>query len=418
MRHRNLLESAFNAVISAAQPKFLRDEHFPKPPKGRVVVLWAGKGVAQVARAFERVWDGPLEGLVVTRCGYAVPCEPIEVVEAAHPIPDRTGLNAAHRMLMLAESLTAYDLLIALITGGGSAFLPAHPVGLSLRDEQALCSALLSSGAPISDMNCVRKHFSEIKGGRLALAAYPAKKVSYIVSDIPGDDLSLVPSGPTIPNSSTRQDALKMVNQYGLKLPAAVLQHLNTATADAADPTDARFKNNLVNLLASPQSSLDAASEIVRSNDIQPWILSDAIEGEAREIGKMHTAMAKHILGRDQPMHKPVCLISGGETTVTLKGSGRGGPNTEFLLSLTIAIDGTQGIDAFAADTDGIDGSGNNAGAFADGTTCARPCRMGLNAKDFLLNNDAYSAFEHLNDLFVPGSTGTNVNDFRAVIVQ
>lgn len=418
MRHRNLLESAFDAAISAAQPKFLRDEHFPKPPKGRVVVLGAGKGVAQVARAFEKVWDGPLEGLVVTRYGYAIPCEHIEVVEAAHPIPDRAGLNAAHRMLMLAESLTENDLVIALITGGGSALLPAPPVGLSLSDEQALCSALLSSGAAISDMNCVRKHFSEIKGGRLALAAYPAKMVSYIVSDIPGDDLSLVSSGPTIPNSSTRQDALTIINQYGLKLPAAVLQHLNTAAADAPDPADARFKNSLVNLLASPHNSLDAASEIIRSNDIQPWILSDAIEGEAREIGKMHAAMAKHIFSRDQPMQKPVCLISGGETTVTLKGSGRGGPNTEFLLSLAIAIDGTQGIEAFAADTDGIDGSENNAGAFADGTTCARLRRMGLNAKDFLLNNDAYSAFEHLNDLFVPGPTGTNVNDFRAVIVQ
>lgn len=418
MHHRTLLTKAFDAAILAAQPTFQKNARFPIRPKGRVIVVGAGKGAAQVAQAFERAWDGPIEGLVVTRYGYAVPCERIEVVEAAHPIPDEAGMIAAQRLLSLTKGLTRDDLVIALMTGGGSALLPATPSGFSLKDEQAVCAALLNSGASISEINCVRKHFSEIKGGRLALAAYPATLVSYVVSDIPGDDLSLVSSGPTIPNSSTRQDALAIIDQYGLQLPAAVMQYLNSAAADAPDPSDARFGNGLVNLLASPQNSLDAASEVLRSNGIQPWTLSDAIEGEAREIGKMHAAMAKYLMSSNRPVSGPTCLISGGEVTVTIKGKGRGGPNTEFLLSLAIGIDGMEGIEALAADTDGIDGSEHNAGAFADGTTCTRLRRLGLDAKTFLLKNDSYSAFEHLNDLFAPGSTGTNVNDFRAVIVQ
>jgi len=415
---RAFLESLFHTAVAAADPDKVLAGCLPGKPKGRTVVIGAGKGAAQMARAFERLWDGPLSGVVVTRYGYAVPCERIEILEAAHPVPDENGLAASAKLMAAVAGLTGDDLVVALICGGGSALLPAPAGDLTLTDEIAVSKALLSSGAPIDAMNAVRKQVSRIKGGRLAALAHPARVVSLVVSDIPGDNLALVASGPTIPDTSTAADALRIIDRYRLDLPEAVISHIRDGQDRPPSPTDPRFAGNEVTLVASAAVSLEAAARAVRAAGIEAVILSDAIEGEAVEIGRMHAALAAEIARRDRPFRKPVVLLSGGETTVTIRGNGKGGRNGEFLLSFARGIAGLNGVSALAADTDGIDGSEDNAGAFVDATTIERLLSRQIDAADRLANNDSWSAFQALGDLFVPGPTGTNVNDFRAILIQ
>ncbi|MDH6233638.1 glycerate 2-kinase [Mesorhizobium soli] len=415
---KSFLTSIFDAAVAAADPELTIRAHLPEKPKGRTVVIGAGKGTAQMAAAFEKVWDGPLEGLVVTRYGYGALTERIEVIEAAHPVPDAAGLEAARRLLKTVGGLSSDDLVVALVSGGGSALLPSPAGNLTLADEIAVNEALLASGAPISVMNLIRKHVSTIKGGRLAAAAYPARVVSLIVSDIPGDNPALVASGPTVPDTGGRAEALAAIGAYGMKLPEAVMAHLNSPEADAPLPDDERFARNEVRLIASAAVSLEAAAAEAKRQGIEAVILSDSIEGEAREVGAVHAALAREVAMRDRPFRKPVLILSGGETTVTLRAKGKGGRNSEFLLAFALGIQGFEGIHALAADTDGIDGSEDNAGAFADGSTVARMRAAGVDARAMLASNNAWTAFHSVGDLFEPGPTGTNVNDLRAILVR
>lgn len=412
------LTSIFDAAVAAADPNLTIARHLPPKPPGRTIVIGFGKGAAQMAQAFEKVWDGPFEGLIVTRYGYGAPTEKLEVVEASHPVPDDAGLKAASRMLGLVAGLSADDLVIALVCGGGSALLPAPAGKLTLADEIAVNEALLASGAPIAAMNCVRKHVSNIKGGRLAAACHPARVVSLVVSDIPGDNPALVASGPTVPDATTRADALKIIETYGMKLPEAVMRHLASTDADAPMPDDKVFAGNTVQVIASAAVSLEAAAVAAKRLGVPAVILSDAIEGEAREVGAVHAAIAREVASRDRPFAKPVLILSGGETTVTLRAKGKGGRNSEFLLAFALGVDGVAGVDALAADTDGIDGSEDNAGAFCDGSTVTRMRAAGVDAKAMLQGNNAWTGFSAVGDLFVPGPTGTNVNDLRAILIR
>jgi len=415
---KSFLTAIFDAAVAAADPEKTIRAHLPARPKGKTIVVGAGKGAAQMAAAFEKAWDGPLQGVVVTRYGYGAPTARIEVIEAAHPVPDENGLKAARRLLETVSGLSEDDLVVALVCGGGSALLPAPAKGLTLADEIAVNEALLASGAPISAMNAIRKHVSAIKGGRLAAAAWPAKVVSLIVSDIPGDIPALVASGPTVPDEAGRAEALAAISAYGMKLPPAVMAHIDSPAADAPKPADEKFARNEVHLIASAAVSLEAAAAEAKRRGIEAVILSDAIEGEAREVGSVHAAIAREVAARNRPFRKPVLILSGGETTVTLRAKGKGGRNSEFLLAFAIGIDGVEGIHALAADTDGIDGSEDNAGAFCDGTTVARMRAAGIDAKAMLAGNNAWTAFHAVGDLFVPGPTGTNVNDLRAILVR
>lgn len=408
----------FDAAIEAADPLASLKAHLPEKPKGRTVVIGAGKGAAQMAAAFEQLWDGPLSGVIVTRYGYAAPCQHVKVLEASHPVPDEAGLVASAALFETVRDLSADDLVVALVCGGGSSLLPSPPEGLTLADEQALNEALLASGAPIGAMNAIRKHCSTIKGGRLAKAAYPARVVSLVVSDVPGDDPAQVASGPTVPDDVTLEEALALVESLRIELPEAIKTHLAKESARAPDPSDTAFSRNEVTVVASAGISLDAAAGVGRNAGYSVAILSDAIEGEARDIGLMHAAIARKVADKNAPFQKPAIILSGGETTVTLRAKGRGGRNTEFLLSFANAIEGAQGISALAADTDGIDGSEDNAGAFADGQSAARIRKGGVDPKAALSGNDAWGAFEAAGDLFAPGPTGTNVNDFRAILIE
>lgn len=414
---RTFLESLFAAAVAAADPERCLLLYLPKPPKGRTIVVGAGKGAAQLAQAFEKNWPHPLEGVVVTRYGHAVPCERIEVIEAAHPVPDEAGLKAAKRLLDAVAGLGPDDLVVALVCGGGSSLLPAPPEGLALADEIALNRALLRSGAPISAMNTIRKHASRIKGGRLAAAASPARVISLVVSDIPGDIVAFVASGPTVPDTTTRTDALAAIERYQIDLPEAVLKHIGTPAADAPRADDPIFARNETHVIASASISLEAAAKEAQRQGVLAAILSDSIEGEAREVARFHAALAREIAVHNRPFERPVVLLSGGETTVTLTGNGKGGRNSEFALSLALETDGLNGIHALAADTDGIDGSEDNAGAFTDGTTVARLRAAGADPAALLADNDTWTAFSLIGNLFVPGPTGTNVNDFRAILV-
>lgn len=415
--HRFILESMFWAAVRAADPMAQMKRFLPPLPKtGRTVVVGAGKASARMAAALETLWPDPLSGVVVTRYGAGCRTNRIEVIEAAHPVPDEAGLRAGSRLLAAVADLDEDDLVIALISGGASALLPAPPPPLTLADEIALSESLLNSGAPIAAMNVVRKHFSLLKGGRLA-AATRARVVSFVVSDVPGDNPALVGSGPTIPDASTRQDAIAIVERYGIVLPDAMRSHLHSPDADAPRPEDAAFTRNGHHVVASAGVSLEAAAEVARSFGFTPVILSDSVEGEARDVALVHAAIAREIADRGRPFRSPVALLSGGETTVTIRNpEGRGGRNGEFALSLALAVDGYD-IHALAADTDGVDGLGTNAGAFVDGNTVARLQAGGLDPRLYLAGNDSLTAFTAAGDLFVTGATGTNVNDFRAVLV-
>lgn len=412
------LTELFETAVAAADPGEALKDHLPDPPAGRTVVIGAGKGAAQLARAFEAAWPGPVEGIVVTRYGYAAECESLRVLEAAHPVPDAAGEAATKEVLALLEGLTADDLVVALITGGGSALLAAPPEGLGLEDEQALNRALLASGAPIGAMNAIRKQVSRVKGGRLAAAASPAKVVTLVVSDVPGDDPAEVASGPTVPGPATRETALAAIRAWGIELPERVTAFLGSAGEDAPEPGDPVFAGHEVAVIASAARSLEAAADLAAARGVPAHILSDAMEGEAREIARAHAAIAREVLMRGRPFARPCLLLSGGETTVTLRHEGKGGRNTEFLLAFALAIEGLEGIVALAADTDGIDGSEDNAGAFADGATCAAMRAAGVDPAEALARNDAWTAFEACGQIFAPGPTGTNVNDFRAILIR
>jgi glycerate 2-kinase len=415
---RDILETLFHTAVAAAQPALAIAANLPPRPAGRTIVIGAGKASAQMARAFEDAWDGPIDGLVVTRYGYATPCERIEIVEAAHPVPDAAGFLAARRLMERVSGLSHEDLVVALISGGGSALLAAPGPGMALEDEQALNQALLASGAPIGVMNAIRNQLSGIKGGRLAAMALPARVATLVVSDVPGDDPALVASGPTVPMAASRPEARKLVALYGIKLPPAAAALLDSETNPAPLPSDPRLMHNTVKVIASAAISLEAAARRAPEFGLSASILSDAIEGESRDVAQVHAALAREVKTRNRPFTKPALLLSGGETTVTLKGKGRGGRNAEFLLAFALAIDGIEGITALAADTDGIDGTENNAGALADGTTVRRLRAAGIDPRAALANNDAWSAFHAIGDLLITGPTGTNVNDFRAIIVR
>ena len=415
---RHLLDRMFREAVAQAQPALAVRQHLPERPKGRTIVIGAGKASAQMARAFELAWDGPITGLVVTRYGYAEACERIEIVEASHPVPDEAGFEAARRMMAMVQGLGADDLVVALISGGGSALLPAPAPGLTFEDEQAINRMLLASGAPIGVMNLIRNQFSTIKGGRLAALCAPAQVATLVVSDVPGDDPALVASGPTIPLSGSRALARQYVELYRLDLPPEAKSLLAGEDNLAPLSDDAVFARNSVTTIASAALSLEAAAAMARAAGVEAAILSDSIEGEARDVAQVHAAMAREIAIRNRPFSKPVVLLSGGETTVTLRGKGRGGRNGEFLLALAIAIDGVEGITALAADTDGIDGSEDNAGAFVDGGTATRLRQAGIDPLAALAANDAYTAFAAIDDLLVTGPTGTNVNDFRAILIR
>ena len=415
---KDFLAGLFHAAVHAAAPLAALRPHLPPRPKGRTVVVGAGKGAAQMAAAFEQLW-GPCEGVVVTRYGYGCDTRFIRVLEAAHPVPDAAGLQATQALSAAVQGLGPDDLVVALICGGGSALLPAPPSGFSLADEAALNAALLASGAPIGAMNAIRKQFSAIKGGRLAALAAPAPVHTLVVSDVPGDDPAQVASGPTVPDAADRALALRLVAAYGIELPQPVAQFLHSAPEDAPPPSDAAFAGHRVRVIASAAQSLEAAGHLAQSAGLGVHILSDAIEGEARDVGRVHAALAREIATRGRPFQRPALMLSGGETTVTLRSAGgRGGRNSEFLLAFALAIDGLGGISALAADTDGIDGSETNAGAFADGTSVARMRAAGVDPAAMLAAHDAYGAFAAIGDLFETGPTGTNVNDFRAILVR
>jgi glycerate 2-kinase len=427
---RGFLRALFDAAVAQAVPGPSLARFLPAPPLGRTLVLGAGKAGGSLAAALESLWprDAPMSGLVVTRYDYIPPAfaaaqsrgeTRIEVVEAAHPVPDEAGRRAAARILGLADGLAEDDLVVCLMSGGASSLLALPAIGVTLAEKQAINSALLKSGAAIDEMNCVRKHLSAIKGGRLAAACAPARVVTLLVSDVPGDSPSVIGSGPTVPDPTTCADALAVLDRYAIDVPPAVRAGLERGSFETPKPGDPAFANNEVHLVATPQQSLDAAAALARSAGIDAYILGDEIEGESREVGKVHAALARQIARRGQPFARPCVVLSGGETTVTVRQKGgRGGRASEFLLGCALALQGEAEVWVLAADTDGIDGVESNAGAFVAPDTLERARRLALSGRDHLDRNDAYSFFAGLGDLLVTGPTFTNVNDFRALLIR
>ena len=414
---RDLLRRMFDAAIAAAQPASCVPAHLPPRPPGRMVVIGAGKASAAMARAVEDNIGGPLEGLVVTRYGHAVRCDSIEIVEAAHPVPDAAGVEAARRIREMVDGLTADDLVLCLISGGGSALLAAPAPGLTLADKQAVNKALLKSGANISEMNCVRRHLSSLKGGRLAAACHPAKVVTLLISDVPGDDPIDIASGPTVPDPTSCSDALAIIQRYAVDVPSSVRKLLESGAGETVKPGDPRLARTETRMIATPQMALEAAALVARDSGVAAHILGDRLEGEARDVGTMMGGIALQVADRRQPFTPPCVLVSGGETTVTVRGTGRGGRNVEFLLSLGIALHRHPRVHAIAGDTDGVDGLEEIAGAHLAPDSLERAWRKGINPIDSLANNDAHGFFGALGDAIVTGPTLTNVNDFRAILI-
>ena len=415
---RVFLRSLFESAVTAADPHRVLPSFLPAVPRGRTVVVGAGKAAGAMAQALEQHWMGALEGVVVTRYGHKVPTRFIEVLEAAHPVPDQAGQRASQRILEAVQGLTADDLVICLISGGGSALLAAPAPGLTLADKQTMNRSLLRSGATITEMNCVRKHLSSLKGGRLALACYPAQVVTLLISDVPGDDPTVIASGPTVADPTTFAEACAIVEKYGLQDQARAYAHLCAAREETPKPGDLRLTRTSTHLIATPQHSLEAAAAVARAAGVTPVILGDSIEGEAREVAKVMAGIAHQVKRHGQPAARPCVLLSGGETTVTVRGKGRGGRNVEFLLALTLALRGEPGVFALAGDTDGIDGTEDNAGAVVLPDTWARAEHLGLRVADHLADNDGYGFFSALGDLVITGPTLTNVNDFRALLIR
>ncbi len=413
-----LVKAMFNAAVQQALPLNTMPAHMPKPPRGRTIVVGAGKASAAMAQVFEQNWQAPLEGLIVTRYGHGVPCTKIEIVEASHPVPDDAGTKAAARMLQMVQGLSSDDLVVALISGGGSALLSLPVDGVSAEDKRAVNRGLLKSGAPISEMNCVRKHLSKIKGGRLAAAAFPAQVLTLVISDVPGDDLTAVASGPTLADPTTFAEARAIIEKYQIDVPPSVSAHLAAAKDETPKPNDPRFANAKAICIASPQKSLEAAAAIAKNAGYAPIILGDAIEGEARELGIIMAGIALQAKRFSQPIRPPCAIISGGETTVTVKGTGAGGRNVEFLLSLALKLNGVQGIHALAGDTDGIDGAREVAGAFITPETLSDARKFSIDPWASLANNDAHNFFANVQSQVITGPTLTNVNDFRVILVD
>ncbi|RYF26998.1 MAG: glycerate kinase [Comamonadaceae bacterium] len=427
---RDFLLALFKEAVHSAQPLHTLGAHLPPPPRGRTVVIGAGKAGGAMAQAVEALWpaDAPLTGLVVTRYGH-VPPRPagtpqrIEVVEASHPVPDDAGLAAAQRILALVQGLGPDDLVLCLISGGGSALLTLPAEGLTLADKQRINRELLESGAGIAEMNCVRKHLSRIKGGRLAAACAPACVVTLTISDVPGDDPSIIASGPTVADPGTCAEALQILQRYGIDVPEPVMAQLRSGALESPKPGDARLAGHEVHMIATPQQSLEAAARAARACGLAAHVLSDEIEGESREVGKVHAALARAVALRGQPFARPCVILSGGETTVTVRprrdgaARGRGGRAGEFCMGLAQGLQGVQGVWALAADTDGIDGVEDNAGAFVTPDTLARAAAAQRSLADHLDRNDAYGYFQALDDLVVTGPTHTNVNDLRVLLI-
>jgi len=427
---RAFLEHLYRTAVQRAQPLHNIPRFLPAPPSGRTIVLGAGKAAGAMAHAVEALWpaDARVDGLVVTRYNHTPPRpaglkQRIEIVEAAHPVPDEAGLKAAQRILAMAHGLKPDDLVLCLISGGGSAVLTLPAEGLTLEDKQRINRELLESGASIGEMNCVRKHLSRIKGGRLAAACAPAKVVTLTISDVPGDDPSVIASGPTVPDATTCADAVAILQRYGIAVPGAIMSLLEQGALETPKPGDAIFANNEVHMIATPRQSLDAAAQAARDAGIAAYILSDEMEGESREVGKVHAALARACANTNQPFAKPCVILSGGETTVTVKKlaegvkRGRGGRAGEFCMGLAQALQGQPNVWGLAADTDGIDGVEDNAGAFVAPDTLQRALEKGVKLDDFLARNDAYGYFETIGGLVFTGPTHTNVNDFRALLV-
>ena len=412
-----LLRQMFEAAIAAAQPARCVPPYLPEPPAGRLFVIGAGKASAAMARAVEEHWPGELSGLVVTRHGYAVPCRRIEIVEAAHPVPVAAGLDAARRMVDRVSGLNVDDVVLCLISGGGSALLPLPGARLTLADKQAVNRALLRSGATISEMNCVRRHLSAIKGGRLAAACHPARVVTLLISDVPGDHPMDIASGPTVPDPTTCADAMTILDRYGIDAPAAARALLESGAGETVKPGDPRLAGIETHLVATPRMALEAAADVARRAGFAAPILGDSLEGEARDVGTVMAGIARQVAWHGQPFSPPCVLLSGGETTVTVRGHGRGGRNVEFLLALGIALNGQPNVHALAGDTDGVDGQEDIAGAYLAPDTLARAWAQGISPRESLANNDGHGFFQALGDSVITGPTLTNVNDFRAILI-
>lgn len=415
--YRATLRALFDAAIDSASPVSCLPPYLPRPPAGRTVVVGAGKAGASMAQVVEQHWSGPLSGIVVTRYGHGLPLDTIEVVEAGHPMPDDAGQEAAARILDTVAGLGESDLVLCLFSGGGSALLSLPAPGVSLEDKQAVTRSLLRCGADIREINCVRKHLSAIKGGRLAAACAPAPVVTLMISDVPGDDPSSIASGPTVPDPTTRQDALTVLENYRISEPQPVINYLQRADDETPKPGDACFHNTRAEIIARPQDALLAAARVASAHGYGTMILGD-LEGEAREVGVVHAGIARQVARYAQPLAPPCVLLSGGETTVTVRGNGRGGRNAEFALGLAIALDGLPGVYALAADTDGIDGTEDNAGCLVDPDTLLQAARAGVDARSYLAGNNAYGFFQVVDGLLKTGPTRTNVNDFRAVLIS
>lgn len=418
---QQLLRRMFDAAIASAQPALCIPQHLPTAPEGRVIVIGAGKASAAMAQAVEAHWKGQkphLSGLVVTRYGYAVRCERIEIVEAAHPVPDAAGLAAAERILKLISGLQEDDLVLCLISGGGSSLLALPAAGLTLADKTALNQELLKSGATISEMNCVRRHLSAIKGGRLAVSCYPARVLTLLISDVPGDNPIDIASGPTVGDPTSCDDALAIVKRYGMKLPVQAYDLLQSGRGESIKNDDPRLVRCVTRIIATPQQALEAAANIARESGFAAHILGDALEGEARDLGKVLAGIALQVAERGQPFTAPCVLLSGGETTVTVRGNGRGGRNVECLLSMGLTLKGHPRIHALAGDTDGVDGQEEIAGGILSPDSLSRAWALGCRPQDDLSNNDGHGFFGRLGDTVVTGPTLTNVNDFRAVLIE
>ena len=419
-----LLRRMFAAAVASAQPTRCIPDHLPTPEqvgKGRLIVIGAGKASAAMARAVEDHWTGSksqLSGLVVTRYGYQVACDHIEIVEAAHPVPDAAGMAAAVRLMKMVQGLTADDTVLCLISGGGSSLLPLPLLGLTLEHKQAVNRALLKSGATISEINCVRRHLSAIKGGRLAAACHPARVLTLLISDVPGDNPMDIASGPTVADPTTCDDALDIIRRYDIDVHQEVLAVLQSGQGESLKADDSRLARAEVRIIATPQMALEAAASVAREAGVTPYILGDAIEGEASDVGKVMAGIALQVAQRGQPVVAPCVLLSGGETTVTVRGQGRGGRNVEFLLAMGIALGGHPRIHAIAGDTDGVDGQEEIAGACLTPDALERAWALGIKPKDSLANNDGHGFFEAMGNSVVTGPTLTNVNDFRAIVIE
>ncbi|MDB5758625.1 MAG: glycerate kinase [Burkholderia sp.] len=414
---RALLRAMFDAAIAAAQPALCLPRFLPERPSGRVIVIGAGKASAEMARAVEQAWPGALEGLVVTRYGCSVPCEHIEIVEAAHPVPDEAGHRAAQRILDKVQGLCSDDMVLVLISGGGSSLLSLPLPGITLADKKAVNKALLASGATIAEMNCVRRHLSAIKGGRLAKACYPAQVVTLLISDVPGDRPMDIASGPTVADPTTCEEALSILARYNIAVPQNVTDVLTSGTGESVKPDDPMIANCTTHIIAAPQMALEAAAAVAQRAGLRAHILGDSIEGEARDVAKVMAGIASQIVAHRQPFKPPCVLLSGGETTVTIRGTGRGGRNVEFLLALGLALAGQPGVYALAGDTDGIDGQEEIAGAILVPDSLARASTQGIRAIESLADNDGHGFFGAIGDAVMTGPTLTNVNDFRAIVI-